>query len=240
MSKLDELAGVGTDQISDIKAPYLKIAQDVSAEMNKNKTEFMPELELGMFFCPTIKKIFGPTVDAVITATNKTYTFFDKQQFKGGSSEYDPSWRRDPKKGTFTKEGWKVVTCYNYLVALVEDGAVSEDRFIYTLKNSDIPHARDWNTQIKNLKLPSGGKCPLFGAIWRLSTMYRENADGKGYYGMGNGKTALVENVGFIPDAFVDVFNTEFRALQDGTARIALPAGTTHADPTDEQGEADI
>lgn len=243
MSKLGALAGKGSDQISDIKSPYLKIAQDISAEMNSKKNEYMPDLQLGDFYAPVVKKIYGPTIDVIVLAANKNYSFFDKLTFKGSQANYDENWRREPKKGTFTKEGWKVVTCYNYLVAPIINGEVQEERLIFTLKNSDIPHARDWNTQIKNLRLPEadgGGKCPLFGAIWRLGTQYRENDDQKGYYGIGNGKKALVECVGFIPDEFVDIVDREYTAIASGTAPLMLPAGDTAADPTDSTGESDM
>lgn len=240
MSKLSEMGGKGTEQIQDIKTPYLKIAQDISAEMNKQKAEYMKDLNVGDFYAPLIKKIYGPTLQVVVLASNKNYSFFDKMTFKGSASSYDPTWRRDPKKGTFTAEGYKVVTCYNYLVAPVIDGEMQEERLVFTLKNSDIPHARDWNTQIKNARLPDGGKCPLFGGIWELGTMYRENADQKGYYGMGNGKKALVELKGFIPDDFVDDIDREYTAIATGVAPLALPAGDTSSDPVDDTGEEDM
>jgi len=232
-SALEQYAGAGAEQIQDVKTSYLKIAQEgMTAELNKQKPEFMKGLEAGNFFCPNTKKIYGMNMKVIILAASKSYAFFQGLEFKGSTLRVDPTWNRDPNKGTLTtKEGYKVTTCYNYLVVDADD--LEGEKMVFTLKNSDIPSARDWNTKIQMQKFPNGALVPLFGTVWHIETMYREK-DGKGWFALGNGKVANVKPIGLLPDKFVDSVLRVYKEVEDQTAKVLELSATTGADEAHE------
>ena len=239
-SKLSDYAGQGTNQIQDAKVPYLKIAQEgMTAELNKQKPEYIKGLEAGHLFCSTTKKVFGSSMEVVVLATNKSYSFYDRQDWKGSTLVFDPSWERDAATGALkTKEGWKVTTCYNYLVIQPEDLlSGNSEPMVLTLKNTDTASARDWNTKIKQQKFPDGTLLPLFGTVWKLSTMYRENDGGKGWYALGNGKVANVNAMGLLPDKFVDAAAAMFKIASEQHEKVQSLVDNTNGKSVEDDGE---
>jgi hypothetical protein len=219
MSKLEQYAGQGTDTIQDVKQAYLKIAQDISDEVKKQKEAYIPDLEVGQLFCSSTKEVFGSELDVIVLATMKSYLISEPKtfKFKGAQSNYDNSWLRDEEGRLKTRDGDDVLLCYNYKVVLadrMEDYENLEaESMVLTLKKSDIPAARDWNTMIKNRVLSNGATAPLFATIWTLKTQYREDGS-KSWWGLCDGKNASIKAKGFIEDAYVD-------ALADANTAIA-------------------
>lgn len=233
MSKLTELAGQGIDQITDVKTMYLKLAQDITDETKKAKPNYIPGLEAGMFFCPVTKKIYGPTVDVVVLATRKAYFLLDDDgEFKGAEDRIQPSWKRDVAGALRTEEGYKAIVTYSFLVVTPDD---LEHKMVLTLKNSDVPAAKDWNTLIKELRLENGAPCPIFGGVWTLSANFREGKKGS-WYGISTGKGSSIKFKEFINDDLVDEIAAASKlAIETSTTAIAaLPEGNA------ESGEADI
>lgn len=233
MSKLTELAGQGIDQITDVKTMYLKLAQDITDETKKAKPNYIPGLEAGMFFCPVTKKIYGPTVDVVVLATRKAYFLLDDDgEFKGAEDRIQPTWKRDVAGALRTEEGYKAIVTYSFLVVTPDD---LEHKMVLTLKNSDVPAAKDWNTLIKELRLDNGAPCPIFGGVWTLSANFREGKKGS-WYGISTGKGSSIKFKEFIKDELVDDIAAASKlAIETSTTAVAaLPEGTS------ESGEDDI
>lgn len=218
MSKLSALAGKGQEQIQDTKTDYLKIAQTISEETIKQKPNYIPGLEAGMFFCPTTKKVYGNVMDVIVLSTRKNYMITDmKDEFKGFADRIDPTWERDADGRLRTPEGYFAKVQYSYLIVTPDN---LEQPIVLVLKKTDVPAARDWNTQIKNCKLEDGSPAPIFGAIWTLTSTFREGDKGS-WFSLCNGKSASVAFKGFIDDAIVD----DVASLYDATAnRLALTA----------------
>lgn len=233
MSKLTELAGQGIDQITDVKTMYLKLAQDITDETKKAKPNYIPGLEAGMFFCPVTKKIYGPTVDVIVLATRKAYFLIDDDgEFKGAEDRIQPTWKRDVVGALRTEEGYKAIVTYSFLVVTPDD---LEHKMVLTLKNSDAPAAKDWNTLIKELRLDNGAPCPIFGGVWTLSANFREGKKGS-WYGISTGKGSSIKFKEFIKDELVDDIAAASKiAIETSTTAVAaLPEGTA------ESGEDDI
>ena len=232
MSKLTELAGQGIDQITDVKTLYLKLAQDITDETKKAKPNYIPGLEAGMFFCPVTKKIYGPTVDVIVLATRKAYFLLDDDgEFKGAEDRIQPSWKRDVAGALRTEEGYKAIVTYSFLVVTPDD---LEHKMVLTLKNTDVPAAKDWNTLIKELRLENGAPCPIFGGIWTLSANFREGKKGS-WYSISTGNGSSIKFKGFIDDELVDDIAAASKlAIETSTTAIAaITEGNAASGETD-------
>lgn len=232
MSKLTELAGQGIDQITDVKTLYLKLAQDITDETKKAKPNYIPGLEAGMFFCPVTKKIYGTTVDVIVLATRKAYFLLDDDgEFKGAEDRIQPSWKRDVAGALRTEEGYKAIVTYSFLVVTPDD---LEHKMVLTLKNTDVPAAKDWNTLIKELRLENGAPCPIFGGIWTLSANFREGKKGS-WYSISTGNGSSIKFKGFIDDELVDDIAAASKlAIETSTTAIAaITEGSAVSGETD-------
>ena len=232
MSKLTELAGQGIDQITDVKTLYLKLAQDITDETKKAKLNYIPGLEAGMFFCPVTKKIYGTTVDVIVLATRKAYFLIDDDgEFKGAEDRIQPSWKRDVAGALRTEEGYKAIVTYSFLVVTPDD---LEHKMVLTLKNTDVPAAKDWNTLIKELRLENGAPCPIFGGVWTLTANFREGKKGS-WYSISTGKGSSIKFKEFIKDELVDdVAAASKLAIEtSATAIAALTEGSAASGETD-------
>lgn len=232
MSKLTELAGQGIDQITDVKTLYLKLAQDITDETKKAKPNYIPGLEAGMFFCPVTKKIYGPTVDVIVLATRKAYFLIDDDgAFKGAEDRIQPSWKRDVAGALRTEEGYKAIVTYSFLVVTPDD---LEHKMVLTLKNTDVPAAKDWNTLIKELRLENGAPCPIFGGVWTLTANFREGKKGS-WYSISTGKGSSIKFKEFIKDELVDdIAAARKLAIETSTTAIAaLTEGSAASGETD-------
>lgn len=232
MSKLTELAGQGIDQITDVKTLYLKLAQDITDETKKAKPNYIPGLEAGMFFCPVTKKIYGPTVDVIVLATRKAYFLLDDDgEFKGAEDRIQPSWKRDVAGALRTEEGYKAIVTYSFLVVTPDD---LEHKMVLTLKNTDVPAAKDWNTLIKELRLENGAPCPIFGGIWTLTANFREGKKGS-WYSISTGNGSSIKFKGFIDDELVDdIAAASSLAIETSTTSIAaITEGNAASGETD-------
>ena len=232
MSKLTELAGQGIDQITDVKTLYLKLAQDITDETKKAKPNYIPGLEAGMFFCPVTKKIYGPTVDVIVLATRKAYFLLDDDgEFKGAEDRIQPSWKRDVAGALRTEEGYKAIVTYSFLVVTPDD---LEHKMVLTLKNTDVPAAKDWNTLIKELRLDNGAPCPIFGGIWTLTANFREGKKGS-WYSISTGNGSSIKFKGFIDDELVDDIAAASKlAIETSTTAIAaITEGSAASGETD-------
>ena len=232
MSKLTELAGQGIDQITDVKTLYLKLAQDITDETKKAKPNYIPGLEAGMFFCPVTKKIYGTTVDVIVLATRKAYFLLDDDgEFKGAEDRIQPSWKRDVAGALRTEEGYKAIVTYSFLVVTPDD---LEHKMVLTLKNTDVPAAKDWNTLIKELRLENGTPCPIFGGIWTLSANFREGKKGS-WYSISTGNGSSIKFKGFIDDELVDDIAAASKlAIETSTTAIAaITEGNAASGETD-------
>ena len=71
----------------------------------------------------------------------------------------------------------------------------SRPRRTISLKGSDIPHAKDWNTSINNTVLKSGKKASFYSSVWDLTLQYNsatKNGKEVSWYAWGvKGTTAI-------------------------------------------------
>lgn len=236
MSKLSQYAGQGTETIEDTNRAYLKLAQKMSPEIDKENASYIKGLEAGQFFNSMTKKIYGTEVNLIVLATRKNYALVDDDnKFKGFSDTIQPTWSRDVTGVLRSPEGYKCVLNYGYVVVEVSD--VKDDGsfepMVLTLKATDVRTARDWNTELKNLRLDAETLAPIFAGVWKIKATYNKNDKGAWYTcgGQAN-KPTFVE---YIPDSLVD----SIAAASNNIINAQLAAKPQVALITD-KGESDI
>ena len=221
MSKLSQYSGKGQEQIQDTKTAYLKLAQTISDEVIKQKPNYIQGLEAGMFFCSTTQKIYGNTIDVIVLSTRKNYMLVDSQdEFQGFADKIEPTWQRDVDGRLRTPEGLIARVQYSFLVVTPDN---LDEPMVLTLKKSDVPAARDWNTLIKNAKLEDGSPAPIFGCIWTITPIFREGEKGN-WFGLTNGKSSGIKLKGFIEDAIVDNVAQLYESTSKALTALAAPA----------------
>lgn len=231
MSKLTAYAGKGQEQITDTKTMYLKLAQDITDETKKAKSNYIEGLEAGMFFCPVTRKVYGSSIDVIVLATRKAYFLInDDGEFKGAEDHILPTWKRDVQGALRTEEGYKAIVTYSFLVVTPDD---LEHKMVLTLKNTDVPAAKDWNTMLRELKLEDGSLCPIFGGIWTIKSVFREGKKGS-WYAISDGKGSNIKFKGFIKDEIVDAIADASQKALEGPAVQAIP------ESTEDSGESDM
>lgn len=210
MSKLAAYKGIGKEALGGKKFAKLKIAQALSPERNKNKSEYIKGLEEGQFFT-TDGKIYGESIDFVVLSYCKNYLITEptaEGKFVGYAWQWDSSWLATKGMGVTDRKGNKITTQHNFVIvpysALLENTeSALANPYLWVLKKSDAFAASDFLKKIADLKLEGGEDCPLFGGVWRATTVYKESAQGS-WFSVANGNKANITSQGFIPDEVVD------------------------------------
>lgn len=149
----------GTENINpatDIRPPALRIAQDLSPQIKRTKPEFIEGLKVGEFFNTMSKKIYGegPVYFLVINQLGHRNMILRPLKDGGGIIESNVP-DTDPRT-KWGKKGEKpqTTTFYDYLVGILNsDGKV--DIATFSLKSTQIKHAKDLNTWLLEAKLDS-------------------------------------------------------------------------------------
>lgn len=235
MSKLSQYAGQGTETIEDVNRAYLKLAQKMSPELDKENTAYIQGLEAGHFFNSLTKKVYGAEVNLIVLAYRKNYALVDDDnKFKGFSDDIQPTWSRDVTGVLRSAEGYKCVLNYGYVVVeasdIKQDGTF--DPMVLTLKATDVGTARNWNTELKQLKLEDGNTpAPIFAGVWKIKAVYNKNDKGAWYTCGGQAsKPTFTE---YIPDALVDSIAATAAQLQQAQLS-AKPQVALIVDKTEE------
>ena len=160
----------------------------------------------------SIRRCFLEEIMTLNTITNFT------ELFSGNRNAYGQFIPADKQ----AEEGYKAIVTYSFLVVTPDD---MEHKMVLTLKNTDVPAAKDWNTMIRELKLEDGSLCPIFGGIWTLTSTFREGKKGS-WYSLSDGKGSNIKFKGFIDDELVDAVADASRLAIEASTVSALPEST--------------
>ncbi len=191
---MEEIAGEGYENIGqdDISTPFLKVAQALSPELDKEEDAYIEGLEVGMFFNSLTGKVYGREINLVPVHYEKTW--MEWKDNRGGLVGRHEPFSIQVDKTDFSKwlYGNNVITetlmFYCFVEGHMEDGPI-----VYPLSGSGIKHGKNWNTQIVMTKLPSGSKAPYFSSFWKLHTSKQSNDQGT-WYQIGGKKTNVVRD----------------------------------------------
>ena len=238
-------AGEGASfEASELQIPFIRLAQQMSPEINKKDAKFIAGLSAGDIFNTLTGKTYDgeeglDVVPCYITTKYLEFVLRDNGGgFMGEISASDPVLKRTVKEGTIDllPNGNQVVTSDQYY-CLVLDADGSFEPAVVDMKVTQLKVSRRWKTQIamnkaKNPKTGDLQTLPLFSTIWKLTTVDETNRRNETY------ANYAVSKVGMIKDR--DIF------LEAKTFRESIMAGEVKAaaDPdhtsTDKAGLKDV
>tara|TARA_R100000234_G_scaffold117686_2_gene96590 strand:- start:13020 stop:13844 length:825 start_codon:yes stop_codon:yes gene_type:complete len=234
MDDIFENAGEGAAfAAEDMIIPRINLLQKTSDQCEEEKPQYLKEARPGMFFNTlTGALVSGDEGLSVVPCYSVTsYTEWVPESKGGGIvGTLDPTdlrllkTTRNGSTETFDDNGnemWK--TDEWYCLQVEKDGTYNP--IIVGMKKSALKVSKRWKTQIamQTIEHPKTGrrvKPPLYGTIWKLTSVGESNKEGKSW------KNWSVEKVGLVSSR---------ELLQDAkTLRASIVAGEAKAAPEDE------
>lgn len=163
--------------------PFLKLAQALSPEINKNKPEYIPGLEEGFFFNSATKEIFKPgdPLEIVILKFERIYIEWLPKR-AGFVSYHTPenAERLCVNPDEFgkwkTENGNLLQEYYSYYCIIV--GHEDEGPVILSLKSTSIKTGKELNRLMMTHKMDDGQLAMPFFLVWNLTAEYTTKVKG--------------------------------------------------------------
>jgi hypothetical protein len=193
----------GVDQ-DCLVVPFLKIAQSGTKQTKKEFPElYMPGLETGSFYSPSLRKIYGPSMRFVILKFYRNFTVYSDEtqeaDFLGTITPGDfrknienaPGSKR-VKSYTLDVNGHRYVDNRNFVVENYdhpEDG-----RMLFSMASSNIKASRNLISMINSVQNPKNPEdpAPIWSSVWAMTTAFDPDPRGS-YY-----KVGLIERKGWV------------------------------------------
>ena len=200
-------AGEGASfEASELQIPFIRLAQQMSPELNKKDAKYIAGLSAGdMFNTLTQQSYDGEEGVSVVPCyiTTKYLEFVDRDSGGGYVGEIDPSdpiLKRTEKDGTkdMLPNGNQVVTSDQYYCLVLDDEGSFEPAVI-DMKVTQLKVSRRWKTQIamNKAKNPKTGQLqvlPVFSTIWKLTTVDETNRRNETYANYAVQKVGMIED----------------------------------------------
>lgn len=224
-------AGAGSSFSADeMTMPFIRLAQQMSPQVNKNKPEYIKGLGAGDIFNNLTGEYWEGSegMRVVVCATVTKYTEWVPLEqgggFVGELSPTDPMIRQVVRDGNkeILPTGNEMVKADNYYVLYeTTDGAWQPA--VLDMKITALKVSRRWKSQInlQTAKHPRSGqviKLPVFANIWRVTSVEETNRNDQSY------SNYSVQLDGRIEDA--DLYQQAkalFVSVQDGEVKAAAP-----------------
>jgi len=191
---------------SELQIPFIRLAQQMSPELNKKDAKFIAGLSSGDMFNTLTSKIYDgeeglDVVPCYITTKYLEFVIRDNGGgFMGEIAASDPVLKRTTKEGTMDllPNGNQVVTSDQYY-CLVLDGEGSFEPAVVDMKVTQMKVSRRWKTQIamnkaKNPKTGELQTLPLFSTVWKLTTVDETNRRNETYANYAVSKVGMIED----------------------------------------------
>lgn len=235
----DGLGGFESMNAATISLPFIRLLQDLSLQVKKNKPEYVEGAEPGLFINTVTNDLYDAPLRMVVGRFDRYY--IEWKPNRGGfvmahsvevveQNLSQGTLRIGDKNKIFTPTGNTLQDTYVYLVILPD--YIDQGVCMFSLTSTQLKEARRWNRLLSNLTLPNGQRALPYYAIWDVNVVGMSNDQGD-WYGI---------KVNF--SSWVDV-NT-FSKVKE--ARAALPPSTSidlraledpHA-PDEEKGEGRV
>ena len=225
-------------EASELQIPFVRLAQQMSPELNKKDAKFIQGLSSGdMFNTLTHQTYDGEQgVDVIVAYQTTKYLEFVTREngggFMGEIDPADPVLQRTSKEGTMDMlpNGNQVVKSDQYY-CLVLDGEGGYEPAVIDMKVTQMKVSKRWKTQIsmnkaKNPKTGQMAILPIYSTVWKLTSVDETNKRNETY------ANYAVHKVGMVQDR--DLF------MEAKTFRQSIMAGEVKAqDENQTQGRSE-
>lgn len=176
-SFLEGVAGSGFEKMenSDTTIPLLLISQQTSEIVQSGK------LPAGVFYNSVTYEDYGPIVKMVVVKFEKMWYEWlpNAGGLAGIHKPFSIEVTGDSFNGMFHGEN-PVEEKWVYIVVLPEH--LDAGYLMFTSTKGNLRYLKNWNTQMKCIRLSSGKLAPIFYGIWEATLGKDTNKDGKKYY----------------------------------------------------------
>ena len=223
--------------------PFLKMAQSSTDEAKKGNPSRIDGLEVGGFFCPTSRKVYGDRIELVILRFYRQYTVYESREvdakFMGTMAPEDfhkiESQCTRERSYFLDAEGHRYVDTRNFIVFV--HGHYDDGPMLLSLSSTGIKPSQKWLTQAQNVRSPDGRLAPIWANVWELTTAYFDNPLGS-YY-----QISSINRLGWVPvkrrelivSAFLDANNLPPEELAHSFEKPASDASMKVAEPAEAQ-----
>lgn len=177
-------AGAGSENIGarDILVPRLAILQSLSPQVNKKKSEHIDGAEAGDIADLGAGELFKEGVVFLPVHYVKLWLEWKPRSVGGLERIHDDEsiMEQTTKGGPKGKDN--VLPSGNYIVETMQFfglnlSANARPCFI-SMASTQLKKGRGWNTKLRDMRSPKGGKVPLWYKTWRLSSGEEGNNEG--------------------------------------------------------------
>jgi hypothetical protein len=192
--KADGIEGFEEMDGSTKSVPFLRVIQSLSPQLKRDKPEFIPGAEEGMY-CDTIaKKIVEKPFRCIVLDFKHIY--IEWKPNREGFVQYhsiesarrlalDPNafgkWYNKETGDGKTIEKMNILQ-ENYVYALIIEGRETEGPIIYSMSSTALSAAKAWNRMMTTHILPDGSKAKPYYLIWSLDTVKHPPKNGNEWY----------------------------------------------------------
>ncbi len=213
-----EYTGFENVDNDSISIPFLKIAQNTSAQINEDDPSYIRGLKPGMFYNSITGKNYGRELNVVALGYYRLFMEWEEgrsapvqsytlEEINGMGMEI----KRDGLK-LESQTGNRIVDTRYFFVSLPD--YPNEGIILFALASTGITHSKKWLTKASMITNEEGKQYPLFASIWKLKTALNANDFGK-WYALGNKKSTLINHVGFITKNMVSNIKAQLNIVKD-------------------------
>lgn len=177
-------AGFEDMSMTTMAIPFLRIVQELSPQMKKNKPEYNPDAELGMFVNTVNGKLYQSPIRVVIGKFQHIVLEWGTVRGKlAGMHSPDvltnPNLIRNEKNQLMDPNTRHTFSeCYTYYVLNVDD--VDEGVCIIACTSTNIKEAKKLNRNLMHTTIPGTNKRALpYFMVFEVSSVDRSNDDGE-------------------------------------------------------------
>jgi hypothetical protein len=230
--------GMGANQFSPM---YLRILHSDAPQIQEGDAAFVPGAKFGDFFNDLTGKCYGNTLFNIPLKSDVLWMEFkpDLGGFQGAHVPCSVPVLGDEYKGMVHAETGNEIIPYHVFYVLVVDPTTDKiekpvNIGILSFKSTGIPHAKTWNTRIRQTLLPNGDQAPYYSSVWKLTTAKNQKQAGSKtltWFTIGEGKTTYADRVRFVSKDDYIQFAKPSRAQVDsnkGAMQAAIEEGAAH------------
>lgn len=179
----DNLAGFEQMDGNVMAIPFIRIAQKLSPELDKNDVKYIAGLEEGQFFNTTTREIYGAELNAIVLKFEHIY--IEWKPDRGGFVNYHSP--ENAEQLAISKEFGKWETedgnllQENYVYMLLVAGHEHEGPVVLSLASSAIKQAKSWNRLMMTHVMDNGQRAMPYYLVWQIKAEYQKNDKGTWY-----------------------------------------------------------
>lgn len=169
--------------------PFIRLLQDLSAQLKKSKPEFIPEATAGQFFNTANERLYGESIKVVVGKFERYYIewkanrgpFVQTHSIEHVEANLLHKLMRDEKNKLYNPDtGNNFVETYIYYVLMpdfMEDGVC-----IVSMSSSAIKAAKKLNRNLTSTIIPGTKRKALpYFMVWNMSVADQSNDQGDWY-----------------------------------------------------------